>query len=56
MSGSVKHNILENTVNGISALLAIKTQVAQFRAQVGTNLTYEKYCTLVLSSAQAYDA
>ena len=23
---------------------------------MGANLTYEKYCTLVLSDAQAYDA
>ena len=56
MYDSIKHTILENVINGISDLYAIKTQAAQFRAQMGTNLTYVKYCTLVLAAAQAYDA
>ena len=56
MSDSVKYTMLENVANRISDLRAVKTQTAQFRAQIGTNLTYEQYFTLVLSAAQAYDA
>ena len=56
MSYSIKHTMLENAVSGIADLRAVKIQAAQFRAQMGTNLTYEQYCTLVLSAAQAYDA
>ena len=56
MSDSIKHTMLENEVNGITDIRAVKTKAAQFRAQMGTNLTYDQYCTLVLSAAQAYDA
>ena len=56
MSDSIKHTMLENAVSGIADLRAVKTQAAKFRAQLGTNLTYEQYCTLVLSATQAYDA
>ena len=56
MSNFIKHNMLENAVSGITDLRAVKTQTAQCRAQMGTNLTYEQYRTLVLSAAQAYDA
>ena len=56
MYDSIKHTILESVVNGISDFCVVKTQAAQFRAQVGTKLTYEKYCTLVVSVAHAYDA
>ena len=55
MSDSIKHTMLENAVSGIASLSAVKTQAAQFRAQMGTNLTYTQYCTLVLSAEQAYD-
>ena len=56
MSNSIKPTILENVDNEISDLCTIKTQVSQFRAQMGTKLTYEQYCILVLSTTQAYDA
>ena len=55
MSDSIKLTMLENTVNRISDLRAVKTRVAQFRAQMVTNLTYKQYCTLVLSAVQAYN-
>ena len=51
MSDSIKHTMLENTVSGIADLCAVKTQAAQFRAQMGTSLTYEQYFTLALSTA-----
>ena len=47
--------MLENEVNGRSDICTVKTQAAQFRAQMGTNLKYAKYCTLVLSTAQTYN-
>ena len=56
MSDFIKHIMIENAVNGISDLRAVKIQAAQLRAQLGTTLTYEQYCTLVLSASQAYDA
>ena len=56
MSDCIKHIMLENSVNGISVLCAVKTQAAQFKAQLVTNLAYEQYCTLVLSAAQYYDS
>ena len=56
MSDSIKHTMLESAVSGISGLRAVKIQTAQFKAQMGTNLTYEQYCILVLSGAHAYDA
>ena len=56
MYDSIKHTMLENAVNGIFDLRAVKTQAAQYRAQLGKNITYEQYCASMLSAAQAYDA
>ena len=56
MSDSIKYTMLENIVSGIADLRAVTIQAAQFRAQMGTNLIYEQYCTLVLSATQAYMA
>ena len=56
MSDPIKHTMLENAVSGIADLRAVKTQAGQFRSQMGTNLTYEQYCTQVLSAEQSYDA
>ena len=56
MYDSIKYTMLESAVNGIINHRDVKTQVAQFRAQMGIDITYEQYCTLVLSDAQAYDA
>ena len=55
MSDSINHTMLENSVNGISDLRDVKTRAAQLRAQMGTYLTYEQHCTLILSATQAYD-
>ena len=41
MSDSINHTMLGNVVNGTSDLRVAKTQAAQFRAQMGTKLTYE---------------
>ena len=48
--------MLENVVNGITDLRDVKNQAAKFRAQMGTNLTYDQYYTPVLSATQVYDA
>ena len=47
MSDSVKRTMLENAVNGIPDLRDVKAHAAQFRAQMGTKLTYEQYFTLL---------
>ena len=48
--------MLESVVNGIYDLRDVKNQVAQIKAQMDTNISYEQYFTLVLSAAQMYDA
>ena len=38
MSDSIKHTMLENVVNGIADLRAVKIQAAQFRTQMEPTL------------------
>ena len=47
MPDYVKRTMLENLVNGIPNLRAVKAHAAQFRAQMVTKLTYEQYFTLL---------
>ena len=56
MSDYIKHAMLENTVSEIANLRAVKTQTTQFRVKIGSNLTHEQYCTLVLYATHVYDA
>ena len=51
----IKHIILENAVNGIPDIRAVKTRAAQVWAHMGTKRTYDQYFTLLLSTAYAYD-
>ena len=39
----------------IMELRHVKLQAAQFRTQTGKDLSYEEYCSLLLSAAQQYD-
>lgn len=54
-SDPIKRVMLENAVNGIDDLRAVKTQEEQFSCQQNRQLTYDEYCTLLLSAAQSYD-
>ena len=54
-STSIKRAMLENAVGQYPELRAVKTQAAQFKTQNGRDLTYEEYCSLLMSAAQEYD-
>src|SRR5687767_2079117 len=47
--------LLQNAVHPIAELRQIKVQSAQLKAFTGRDLSYDQYCTLLLSAAQQYD-
>ena len=47
--------MLENTVNGIEPLRAVKAQAEKFSIQNKKLLTFEQYCSFFSSVAQSYD-
>src|SRR5687767_10007925 len=47
--------LLQNAVHPIAELRQIKVQLAQLKAFTGRDLSYDQYCTLLLSAAQQYD-
>ena len=55
-SNSQKHRMLENAVDGIDDLRQVK-QVAQHQSSLpgATPITFDSYCTLLLSAAATYD-
>ena len=55
-SDTVKRTMLKNTIKHIDDLRAVKVQADQFQVQMGTKITYEQYCSLLLSAAQSYDS
>ena len=55
-SDSVKRTMLENAVKPIDDLRAVKDQANQFQVRMGTKITYDQYCSLLLSAAQSYDS
>ena len=48
--------MLQNAVHPIMELRQAKIQAAQFRTHTGKDLSYDEYCSLLLSAAQQYDA
>jgi hypothetical protein len=55
-SAFVKRTMLENAVGQYPELRAVKTQAAQHKTQNGgIDLTYDEYCSLLMSAAQEYD-
>ena len=55
-SESVKRTMLENAVKAFDDLGAVQEQANQFQVWMGTQITYDQYCSLLLSAAQSYDA
>ena len=51
----IQCTLLQNAVHPITELRAVKLQAEQFRTQSGKVLSYEEYCSLLLSAAQQYD-
>ena len=50
-----KRTMLENKVDSIGPLRAIKNQSDQYLSHSGRELTYEQYSNLLLSAANNYD-
>ena len=48
--------MLENAVFPIQDLRAVKDQASQLQVRLGTTITYDEYCSLLLSAASTYDA
>jgi len=51
-----KKTMLQNAVQNIAELCAVKQQVAQHKTQSGVDLTYLQYCNLLLVAATEYDS
>ncbi len=54
-SDGQKRTMLENVVHPLMELRSVKDQAAQHQAHTGQALSYDQYCTLLLSASQAYD-
>ena len=55
LSNDILRTLLENAVHPVAELRAVKVQAAQHRTHTGKDLTYEQYCSLLLSAAQQHD-
>lgn len=55
LSDDILCTLLENSVHHVTELWAVKVQVAQHKTITGQDLTYEQYCSLLLSAAQQHD-
>jgi hypothetical protein len=51
-----KKNMLQNAIHPVQELRAVKAQADQSKTQSGTDLTYDQYVSLLLSTASTYDA
>jgi hypothetical protein len=55
LSVDLQCTLLQNAVHPIMELRQVKLQADQFQTQSGKTLTYDEYCSLLLSVAQQYD-
>ena len=55
-SDTINRTMLENAVTGIQDLRAVKDQANQLQVCLGTPITYDKYCSLLLSAALTYNS
>ena len=55
LSVDLQCTLLQNAVHPIMELWQFKLQADQFKTQSGSTLTYDEYCSLLLSAAQQYD-
>ena len=55
LNADIQTTLLQNAVHPIMELRQVKLQAEQFRTQSGKVLSYEEYCSLLLSAAQQYD-
>ena len=55
LSNDILCTLLQNAVHPIAELRQVKVQADQFKTHTKQNLTYDKYCALLLSAAQQYN-
>ena len=55
-SDTIKRTMLENAVSSIQDLRAVKDQANQLQVRLGTQISYDEYCSLLLSAALTYDS
>ena len=55
LSQDLQCTLLQNAVHPIMELRQVKLQAAQFKTHTGKDLSYDEYCSLLLSAAQQYD-
>ena len=48
--------MLKNAVQSIQDLRGVRNQADQFQVRLGTKISYDQYCSLLLSAAQTYDS
>ena len=56
LSQDLQCTLLQNAVHPIMELRQVKLQASQFKTHTGKDLSYDEYCSLLLSAAQQYDA
>ena len=55
-SNTIKRTMLENAVAAIQDLRTVKDQASQLQVCLGTPISYDEYCSLLLSAAMTYDS
>ena len=55
ISPDLQCTMLQNAVHPIMELRQVKLNAAQLKTFTGKDLTYDEYCSLLLSAAQQYD-
>lgn len=55
LSYDLQCTLLQNVVHSIIELRQVKLQAGQFKTHTGKDLSYNEYCTFLLSAAQQYD-
>ena len=55
LSDDMQRILLQNAVQPVAELRAVKVQAQQHKTHTGVDLTYQQYCSLLLSAAQEHD-
>ena len=48
--------MLQNAVESVDALATVQTTAAQIKTTLGQDITFERYCQLLISAASQHDA
>lgn len=55
LSDDMQRTLLQNAVQPVAELRAVKLQAQQHKTHTGIDLTYQQYCSLLLPAAQEHD-